>query len=553
MERHNALVGESRRQMLAAGRGGAAGSMGFLAFSQAVEDAQYGIKGVLNNIPQMIMGFGGTMGLAGAISLAAVAAVTLYPHLKRLYNLTENENLKKAADEWATIFDKGMASARTLREESGQAASLARWTADIAQATQDRLRFQGAMVAAIEREITLRNEARNLENEVRDARARLNIARGDDSTLTQGQSDIAARSSEISALQEEAAAKRDIAARLAAEVQRISNQLRQEQANTLRETATRDQQLLTLRENLAGAEANAAAAQALIDAKVTGRDLGDARINLQRAQTAKTEIEAAIQRLQGERDSLKAVGDSAVSAAKAEIDSLDEKLRRVNDEATATQRLIAQRKELLDLARQTAAAEAAAAQARRETAAATKLAESISGQWNARLRKEIETQRSQQTARADIAVEIAALRLQASGQTAKAEALRTEVLLRSEAKDLAERLGITEDRAIRMLREKAALEQRILDTGRQRARLEETSAIRRSRSTINAAGGRRIDLLDGARLGDPRPVGLRDTLIDRRRTERSSRIQTADPSAFWSRQLDLQEKLLQQFTKLGIV
>jgi hypothetical protein len=47
--------------------------MGILEVSRAIEDAQYGIRGVLNNIPGIIQSFGGSMGLAGVVSIAAVA------------------------------------------------------------------------------------------------------------------------------------------------------------------------------------------------------------------------------------------------------------------------------------------------------------------------------------------------------------------------------------------------------------------------------------------------------------------------------------------------
>lgn len=54
---------------------------GFLELSRAVEDAQYGLNGVLNNLPPMIQRFGGSAGLAAGISLAAVAFNILLPKL----------------------------------------------------------------------------------------------------------------------------------------------------------------------------------------------------------------------------------------------------------------------------------------------------------------------------------------------------------------------------------------------------------------------------------------------------------------------------------------
>ena len=54
-----------------------------LEFSRAVEDAQYGMRGVLNNIPQLVQFMGGGAGLAGAISLAAVGLTQLVEALSR--------------------------------------------------------------------------------------------------------------------------------------------------------------------------------------------------------------------------------------------------------------------------------------------------------------------------------------------------------------------------------------------------------------------------------------------------------------------------------------
>jgi hypothetical protein len=50
-----------------------------LLFSQGLEDAQFGIRGVLNNIPGLIFALGGGAGLAGAISIAAVGLTQIIP------------------------------------------------------------------------------------------------------------------------------------------------------------------------------------------------------------------------------------------------------------------------------------------------------------------------------------------------------------------------------------------------------------------------------------------------------------------------------------------
>ena len=60
------------------GSSGRNAGMGVLMLSQGLEDAQYGMRGVLNNIPPMLMAFGASAGLAGVVSVAAVAFSVLY-------------------------------------------------------------------------------------------------------------------------------------------------------------------------------------------------------------------------------------------------------------------------------------------------------------------------------------------------------------------------------------------------------------------------------------------------------------------------------------------
>jgi hypothetical protein len=97
-------------------RGTTNASQSLLLFSQGFEDAQYGIRGVLNNIPGLILSLGGTAGLAGAISIAAVAGSVLFEWL----NKTE-EKADDVADRIKAIADN-MGEAEVDRfEEFGSA------------------------------------------------------------------------------------------------------------------------------------------------------------------------------------------------------------------------------------------------------------------------------------------------------------------------------------------------------------------------------------------------------------------------------------------------
>ena len=59
--------------MQSAAGGAADFGKGILQASYAIDDLQYGLSAVVNNIPQMVLGFGGSAGVAGALGVAAVA------------------------------------------------------------------------------------------------------------------------------------------------------------------------------------------------------------------------------------------------------------------------------------------------------------------------------------------------------------------------------------------------------------------------------------------------------------------------------------------------
>lgn len=110
---------ESALASLGGGRGKNS-SQALLEFSRAAEDAQYGIAGVLNNIPGLVTAMGGGAGLVGVLSLAAVGGAQLYKHWDELMGLFAGglpqpaltgpellaENLKKASTEMETLSKK---------------------------------------------------------------------------------------------------------------------------------------------------------------------------------------------------------------------------------------------------------------------------------------------------------------------------------------------------------------------------------------------------------------------------------------------------------------
>lgn len=115
LEKASARAQDLSRKTLIAGQSGKNGALGFLAFSQAVEDAQYGIKGVLNNIPQMVLGFGGGAGIAGVLSLAAVAAYGAWQAFQRLSGI---DAMTAWAEKSTAATEKFTAALRKNREQT---------------------------------------------------------------------------------------------------------------------------------------------------------------------------------------------------------------------------------------------------------------------------------------------------------------------------------------------------------------------------------------------------------------------------------------------------
>lgn len=58
--------------MMQGGKGATNAGMGMLFLSQTIDDAQYGFKGIVNNIAPLVMALGGSAGLAGVLTIAAV-------------------------------------------------------------------------------------------------------------------------------------------------------------------------------------------------------------------------------------------------------------------------------------------------------------------------------------------------------------------------------------------------------------------------------------------------------------------------------------------------
>lgn len=113
------------------GKGGGGGTVeggatnagvAMLMFSQGLEDAQYGLRGVMNNIPPLIMALGGGPGLAGAVSVGAVAVSSLAKVWQKVNaELELNERNAKNVAAWTERTTKAVQAAEAAGRSQAEA------------------------------------------------------------------------------------------------------------------------------------------------------------------------------------------------------------------------------------------------------------------------------------------------------------------------------------------------------------------------------------------------------------------------------------------------
>jgi hypothetical protein len=134
-------------------------SQALLMFSQGLEDAQYGIRGVLNNIPGLVIALGGTAGLAGAISIVAVGLSQLDTLFGSTAKKAEDmsEKIGQIADNAGTLETERFEKLANAIDDSADAAAALKQNFTETQAASASLATSGvedaAKIAAAQRNI----------------------------------------------------------------------------------------------------------------------------------------------------------------------------------------------------------------------------------------------------------------------------------------------------------------------------------------------------------------------------------------------------------------
>ena len=134
-----------------------------LELSRGLEDAQYGIRGILNNLPGLVVALGGTAGLAGALSIAAVAGSVLWEQF--------GKGSKKSKGEVETLEDR-IAGMLKVYQDFMDVGKEARDKAE--EAVADKLK---AELAGVENDFQIKVGATGVKEAQDAAAAQIQLAR----------------------------------------------------------------------------------------------------------------------------------------------------------------------------------------------------------------------------------------------------------------------------------------------------------------------------------------------------------------------------------------
>lgn len=477
LDRMRVQAAATKREMDNLGRGTQNAAMGFLEVSRAVEDAQYGFRGVINNVPGMVMAFGGSMGLAGGISLAVVA---LYNLGKAYTAWLESIDGSKAVLAHAEAWEKVYQAERKAIQEGRDAADLAadmevlrRSLGNMGSTGVDTTRTRQG-----ENALQARQQEIEVLRQLEDAERELAAVKGEEVAN--------ARAKEIERMREEMVMRKELAKVAQEELARLKERKGQEVASIEGRGVQIGADLEAAREELARYRANLEGTLAALE-ETNAAEAGNLRQNKRIYEEKVKLLEEEVKKLEEMRTvydeqtaAAKAAAAAEIAAQEARIDGNAQKREQLKRELEMQQRLLQ--------------LEAERTRVEKEKAERNRLAQSLedlrdrADKTARKMKEEKERERDQLKGRAGFLIENKALQLELQGKKELADALRREAQMRQDAVELAKELGITEQRALQLLRER----QRMIDEidRKEKGGLaedgEEGSKIRRYRGNVQS-------------------------------------------------------------------
>lgn len=510
-----------------------------LAFAAAADDAQYGIRGLSNQIPQLAQSLGLGAGLAGGIAIAAVALVQLDKLFKNLSGVDNQIAYDKATE---AAEASGRAVTQSLQEQTArrrEQADIAREQATLYQKekteVEELLNLDRGRAKFAERREQALAKTRSLEDALRGAKQEAAPDRPDKAVSTLNENftvEQTRRAEDLQKLQKELA--RTIAESSSAyqstapkvgeyqlSIARLRNELEQlEDQNNITAGS-----LKTAQDKLS----NAPSSRRGISSQVRN-DERNAKILRERDAAEKKKLAD----LKAQLATMERLSNEASEQLRTQQDVAGTAAADLRDRISGLKKEIAAYEEIYKIQKQTAEVRAGA----------TTTAPVLGPVQGVGTPEEVagiaEAAQKQAAARRDFAIELQVLDLRARGQAAAADALEREQRLRGESVRLAQELGITEKQALEVARRRAEL----IEGGNRSDRpLRPTSRIGGDRP----GSGLRIGRLETSR-------GLRTSALDREAAARATPENTlaSKAASYYERSLANEEALIKIFNKLGV-
>lgn len=540
-----------------------------LQLSYFVDDLQYGFRGIANNIPGMVQGLGGSMGLAGALSIVGLGLATVLPLMYKFYTAGDSENIVAGAKAYSESirdsviemekFNRQLAIRRDLEAElKSFQESLDTQTGVSPSITQaenelDALRKKNALqaqiedaagqariaeakknfgdVSAVEQQVLAEKTAANakrLADEIALAKKIAELRQADADLIGAG---ATVSEEEFAKQQQEMDARiadlQNRAATAAANLKRA-----EEEAKDINPYTTED----AVRDNILAGGNQGVVQQMRQQQEAQNRLLADnLRIAQEQERKTKAQLDDEMERARVLETMSKMSESQRATALKAAQEAAEDARRQVADleDQQAAQEEIAKAKQ---------AQAKAEAEVKKHQQAKRDADEADRNKDKADRKAAEEKQRKKNLV--DIKAEIMLLRAQASGQKDFAAQIEKRMKLSKEAQSIAEATGLSEKEALALAKEKLRLEEQI-NKDKNKPKVPRDGRIRLFRA------GEAPGTLQRGAAG----TMLRSEAFTRRTQAwmgKTPRVKT--DNSVGEQQLEIQKKLLNSLSKaLGIV
>ncbi len=341
------------RQLQTSARGT---GQGMLQVAQFADDMQYGLRGVMNNIPGLLMGLGAGAGLAGVLSLAALAGAQLLPVLKELYTDTDATRIAAVAKSVQDRFATEIKALQVAREERQIREETAALLVGMAAYADRELRVQDQRLAIITSQRQQMELQRRLADQITAARNGLAIAGATTpeaaAALRTGQA-TAAGNQTVDRMREELDLARREAEVAHSEYERISAEASNVRTASMANLAAAQAEIARLERNIASGRANVAGFQEGVKQGLFGSGA-----NLDAASKRLAADEAALARQRELVAQITVEQERTTALAAEQLVSLSARVDGAEREKLALEKQIPVMEELNRLARQREEAEA---------------------------------------------------------------------------------------------------------------------------------------------------------------------------------------------------